>query len=279
MRYWCVIGFFVIVWLNVSTFQTIAFAEYFPKSNECSYENATPIKITNIDDHGVFTLEDERRLKLADLFFPLDEEKGAVSAQTLSQIRQMTKGRETRIVTSGPTDRYGREPAFLFVKKGGGEPHLAQEALIRSHAAVYMPEPQLRKTFASHCDFDRIRAELIVMTPKEPTFGLGRRAGIAPVLSANSPKLWDLEGEFVIVRGVVSEVRRTRRGVSINFGDDWKKDFTAYFSPLVSKTFESNVNLNSNLTGQQVKLRGFLDLYYGPSMRIDHLTQMEMLSE
>ena len=279
MRFWCAIGFFAVVWLSVSAFQTSVLANQPLNSTECSFEKATPTKIINIDDHGVFTLKDGQRLKLADLFFPLDKETGTLSSQTLLQIRQMIKGQETRILTSGPRDRYSREPAFLFIKKESGPPHLVQETLVRSGAAVYMPDPQLRKTFASHCDFDRIRAELIVMTPKEPTFGLGRRAGIAPVLSANSPKLWDLEGEFVIVRGVVSEVRRTRRGVSINFGDDWKKDFTAYFSPLVSKTFESNVNLNSNLTGQQVKLRGFLDLYYGPSMRIDHLTQMEMLSE
>ena len=279
MRYWWTIGFFTVVWLSVSVFQTVVFADEFLKPNECSYENATLVKITKIDDQGTFTLEDGRRLKLADLFFPLNEETGALSAQILSQIRQMTKGQKTRILTSGPTDRYGREPAFLFIKKGSGEPHLVQKALIRSHVAVYMPEPQLRKTFASHCDFDRIRAELIVITPKEPTFGSGRPTGITSVLSANSQQLWGLEGEFVIVRGVVSGVRRTRRGISINFGDDWKRDFTAYLSPLVSKTFENNVNLNSNLTGQQVKLRGFLDLYYGPSMRIDHLTQMEMLSE
>ena len=279
MRCWCAIGFFAVVWLSVFAFQTSALANEPLNATECSFENATPTKIINIDDHGVFTLKDGQRLKLADLFFPLDTETGMLSPQTLLQIRQMTKGQETRILISGPRDRYGREPAFLFIKKESEPPHLVQEVLVRSGAAVYMPDPQLRKTFASHCDFDRIRAELIVMTSKEPTFGSGKRTGITSVLSANSPKLWGLEGEFVIVRGVVSEVRRTRRGVSINFGDDWKRDFTAYLSPLVSKTFENNVNLNSNLTGQQVKLRGFLDLYYGPSMRIDHLTQMEMLSE
>ena len=279
MRCWCAIGFFAVVWSSVLAFQASALASEPLNGNECSFENATPTKLINIDDHGVFTLKDGQRLKLADLFFPLDEETGMLSPQTLLQMRQMIKGQETRILISGTADRYGREPAFLFIKKGREEPHLIQETLIRSGAAVYMPDPQLRKTFASHCDFDRIRAGLIVMTPKEPTFWSGRRAGITPVLSANSQRLWGLEGEFVIVRGVVSEVRRTRRGISINFGDDWKRDFTAYLSPLVSKTFENNVNLNSNLVGQQVKLRGFLDLYYGPSMRIDHLTQMEMLSE
>ena len=279
MRCWCVIGCVTFVWLSISIFQTAVLADELLKPNECSYENATSTKIINIDDRGVLFLEDERRLKLADLFFPLNKETGALSPQTLSQIRQMIAGQETRILTSGPMDRYGREPAFLFIKKGNEAPHLVQEKLIRSQAAVYMPDPQLRKTFASHCDFDRIRAELIEMTPKEPTLGSGRPAGIASILSANSQQLWGLEGEFVIVRGIVREVRRTRRGISINFGDDWKNDFTAYFSPLVSKTFENSVNLNSNLTGQQVQLRGFLDLYYGPSMRIDHLTQMEMLSE
>ncbi|MEP3629660.1 MAG: hypothetical protein ABJN04_06635 [Hyphomicrobiales bacterium] len=247
--------------------------------SECSFENATPVTITKIDDHGVLFLGDARRLKLADLFFPLNKETGTLSSQTLAKMRRMIVGHEIRILASGPADRYGREPVFLYAKDASEEPNLAQEALIRSRSAAYMPNPQLRKTFVSNCEFDQIKVDLIAIAPKEPTFGSVRQAGIVPVLSANSQRLWGLEGEFVIIQGTVTEVRRTKRGISINFGDNWKKDFTAYLSPLVSKTFENSVNFNSNLVGQQVQLRGFLDLYYGPSMRIDHLTQMEMLSE
>jgi len=184
MRCWCAIVFVAVVWLSVSTVQTVVFADDVQKPHECSYENATPIKITNIDDYGALHLKDERRLRLADLFFPLNKETGALSPQTLSHIRQMAKGQETRILTSGPVDRYGREPAFLFIKRGDGEPHLVQEALLRSQAAVYMPDPQLRKIFESRCDFDRIRAELIEITPKEPTFGSGRSAGITSLFEA-----------------------------------------------------------------------------------------------
>lgn len=279
MRCWCAIGFFAVVWLSISVFQTSALTNEPLNATECSFEKAAPTKIVNIDEHGVLTLKDERRLKLADLFFPLDKETGTLSSQTLLQMRQMIKGQETRILTSGPADRYGREPVYLYAQKTDGQPYLVQKELIRSGAAIYMPDPQLRKIFASDCDVYQIKTELIAIAPKEPTFEVRREGGFLSVLSANNQRLWGLEGEFVIVRGVVTEVRRTKRGVSINFGDDWKKDFTAYLSPLVSKSFEDNTNLNSNLVGQQVQLRGFLDLYYGPSMRIDHLTQMEMLSE
>lgn len=279
MRYWCVIGLFVGVWLSVFAFQTTLFANDVIKPNECSFENATPINITNIDDHGILFLDNGRRLKLADLFFPLNKETGTLSPQTLLKMRQMTLGHATRILMSGPMDRYGREPALIYVQNGDGETYLAQKAFIGSGAAVYMPDPQLRKTFVSNCDFYQIRSDLIAIAPKEPTFEVERRVGFAPILSVKSQRLWDLEGEFVIVQGAITEVRRTKRGISINFDDDWRKDFTAYLSPLVSKSFEDNKKLNSNLVGQQVRLRGFLDLYYGPSMRIDHLTQMEMLSE
>ena len=276
---WCVIGLFVVSWWSISISQTSPLADETLKSSECSFENATPVTITKIDDHGVLFLDDARRLKFADVFFPLNKETGTLSSQTLLGMRQMIAGQEIRILASGPTDRYGREPVFLYAKNASAEPNLAQETLIRSQSAAYMPDPQLRKTFVSNCEFDQIKTDLIAIASKKPTFGSGRRAGIAPVLSANSQRLWGLEGEFVIIQGTGTEVRRTKRGISINFGDDWKKDFTAYLSPLVSKTFENNANLNSNLTGQQVQLRGFLDLYYGPSMRIDYLTQMEMLSE
>ena len=264
MRCWCVIGLYVVSWLSVSTFQANLLADEVLKSNECTYENATPVTITKIDDHGVLFLDDARRLKLADLFFPLNKETGTLSPQTLLQLRQMTKGQEIRILASGPTDRYGREPVFLYAQNADEKPNLAQEALIRSQSAAYMPDPQFRKTFVSNCVFDQIKVDLIAIASKEPTFGSGRRTGVVPVLSANSQRLWGLEGEFVIVQGIVTEVRRTKRGISINFGDDWKKDFTAYLSPLVSKTFENNVKLNSNLQGQQVQ---FCLLYTSPSPR------------
>ncbi|MEP1442881.1 MAG: hypothetical protein ABJK39_07715 [Hyphomicrobiales bacterium] len=270
---------FGFVWLSGLAFQKGAMADDVLQVNECSFDKATPTKITHIDDYGVVSLENGPRVKLADLFFPLNKDTGTLSPQTILQIKQMLKGQGTRALISGPADRYGRAPAFLYVKNPTGEPYLVQQALIRSNAAVYMPEPQLKKTFVSNCEFDQIRAELIAIPPKELTFRKIKRVGFAPIFSAKSQNLWGLEGEFVIVQGVVTEVRRTKRGISINFGDDWKNDFTAYLSPLVSKSFDSRKIMNSNLTGQQVQLRGFLDLYYGPSMRIDHLTQLEMLSE
>ena len=279
MRCRCVIGLFGIVWLSGFAFQQGAMADDTLQVSECSFDKATPVKIVNIDDYGGVSLENGQRVKLADLFFPLSKETGALPSKTFLQMKKMLKGQKIRALMSGPADRYGREPAFLYGKNATGEPYLVQTELIRSSAAVYMPEPQLRKIFVSNCEFDQIKAQLIAIAPKEPTFGKRKRVGFAPVFSAKSQRLWGLEGEFVIVQGVVTEVRRTKRGVSINFGDDWKKDFTAYLSPLVSKTFENNKKLNSNLTGQRIQLRGFLDLYYGPSMRIDHLMQLEMLSE
>jgi len=257
--------------------QVVVFANETAKASSCTFEQAVPATIVDIDNFGVLTLSDKRRLKLADLFFPLNKEAGKISAETLLQMRQMVKGQATRILTSGPADRYGREPVFLYAQNTEGQPYLVQKALIRSGAAVYMPDPQLRKIFVSDCDVYQIKTELIAITPKELTFASGGRVGFAPILSANSQRLWSLEGEFVIVQGIVTDVRRTRRGISINFGDDWKEDFTAYFSSLVSKSFQDDEKLNSNLSGQKVQVRGFLDLYYGPSMRIDHLTQLEML--
>jgi len=271
--------FFITILLVFGFWQNDAFAK--PKSNtaHCVLADALPQLVASIDDYGVFNLEGGARAKLADVFFPLDPLSGAFLPETLAQIKTLVSQRPVYHMPIGPKDRYQRQPSYMFIVDRTGRVSSLQTILVRNQRAHFMPDPQLKKNFATSCDVVTLRHELLEIEQKTYKNNKESTPHQVPVHKAQSQKLWSLEGEFVIVRGSVTEVRTTKRGVSINFGDDWKKDFTAYLSPLVSQSFKDQKKMNSNLVGQRIQLRGFLDLYYGPSMRIDHLMQMEMLSE
>ncbi|MEO1067340.1 MAG: hypothetical protein AAFW47_08170, partial [Pseudomonadota bacterium] len=102
---------------------------------------------------------------------------------------------------------------------------------------------------------------------------------ISVVYESTDPLLWRKEGDFAIIEGVITSTRSFKRVGLLNFGDDWKRDFTAALKKSIKSDFEQKFGTLDTLSGRRVRVRGFLDLYNGPSMRIDHAAQMEFLTE
>lgn len=250
-----------------------------PLEAHCQLQDATQREVTSVDAFGVISMMDGTALKLADLFVPLDPETGKFPPRTLMRLRQMTKGAHAHIVTIGGLDRYGTHKAFVFLRQPQGDVVLLQERLIVEQLAVYMPGPAPKKPISTDCDLFALQMGLLELDQKHTISNQTKREDLVSVYTAENQRLWDLEGEFTIVRGTVTNMRKTRNGISLNFGDDWKRDFTAYLSVSVSKELEDRHDKNFNLVGQRIQMRGFMDLYYGPAMRIDHLLQMEILSK
>lgn len=262
-----------------SVLPTKAWASQVPLQAHCRFEEKPPKKIASIDDFGVVQFEDESALKLADLFVPLDDKTGKFLPSTLKRLRQLTVGASAQVVVIGEADRYGKQHAFIFLYRDQNVLELLQEKLILEELAVYMPRPASKKTLSTDCDLFALQMGLRALDGKHTLSFNRKRGDLVSTYSARSRRLWDLEGEFTLVRGTVTDMRQTRRGISLNFGDNWKRDFTAYLSVSVSKELENSHGKNLDLVGQRMQLRGFMDLYYGPAMRIDHLMQMEMLSK
>jgi hypothetical protein len=90
----------------------------------------------------------------------------------------------------------------------------------------------------------------------------------------NEAALLDAVETFQLVEGRVREVSEVGRRIYLNFGGDWRKDFTLTIEAGDRSRFADDL---SGLEGRQVRVRGWLRDFNGPAIRLTHPEQLEVL--
>ena len=81
-------------------------------------------------------------------------------------------------------------------------------------------------------------------------------------------------GERQLIEGRVRRVSDNDRYVYLNFGSDWRTDFTIRLDRKMIDTAGFDI---SRLAGTRLRARGVLQESRGPLMDIMHLQQIELL--
>ena len=103
--------------------------------------------------------------------------------------------------------------------------------------------------------------------------------------------LWSMEGlgiqdagrvratpaRYAVVQGTVAGVRAGDPWTYLNFGDDWRRDFTVRMSPAVAKLVKRAGSDPAKLGGQRLRVRGWLLDINGPMIEIVGPGQLEVL--
>ncbi|MEE9139293.1 MAG: thermonuclease family protein [Alphaproteobacteria bacterium] len=84
---------------------------------------------------------------------------------------------------------------------------------------------------------------------------------------------------FQLVEGRVRAAAVVRRRGYLNFGEDWRSDFTISISPKARRLFEAEGMDIEGLAGRRVRVRGWLKSYNGPMIEATHPEQVEVLDE
>ena len=84
---------------------------------------------------------------------------------------------------------------------------------------------------------------------------------------------------FELIEGEVVSIGRTDRTVYLNFGQSWSIDFTVTIAAAEAALIKAENSPFDNLIGNRVRVRGWLDQWDGPWIRVDHAEQIELLSE
>ena len=198
------------------------------------------------------TLADGRVVRLADVRpVPMREERPPREGVTGS-------ARLLPVTGAGP-DRYGRILGDV-VPDATGE-SLSIALLERGLAFV---DPAVMQ---EGCHDDLLAAERRAEAARR-----GVWAGADRVLSASHEGLTGRVGEYVIVEGTVDRVGGTRRTVYLNFGPDWRTDFTALVRRRGSGRWAAALD---RLEGRRVRIRGVLEAWNGGLIRIEHPAQVE----
>jgi hypothetical protein len=98
--------------------------------------------------------------------------------------------------------------------------------------------------------------------------------------------LFRLEQSYEIVEGEVANVAEIRGRTYINFGTNWRRDFTIFisernagnFSPGSGEAAASEGGMAS-WAGKRIRVRGWLKNFNGPSISVTHPEQIEMLGQ
>ncbi|MBJ3777749.1 thermonuclease family protein [Acuticoccus mangrovi] len=196
----------------------------------------------------VVTLDDGRAVRLADVRVV----EGAEPPVGLD-------GREALLRPLPELDRYGRTVGDIVLKDTTAS--LSASLVARGLAfvdPVAMSEQCLSVLFAAE---RRAEAE---------SRGLWAQAGT--VVPAGTPNLVDQAGRYVIVDGTVESVGETKRTIYLNFGGDYRTDFTALVRRNDARGWGDGLTA---LKGARVRIRGVLEAWNGGLIRIEHPAQIE----
>lgn len=190
--------------------------------------------------------------------WPLAEESKTV-------LEELTQGKTLTLAFGGqPMDRHGRLLAQLYDSEGTW----IQGALLERGLARVYTFPDNRK----------LAAEMLALESR----ARAAKAGIwgDPFYAVRTPEEAAAEiGTFQLVEGTVKDAATVRARSYLNFGDDWKTDFTIVVGTSVRKMLaKSGIDIIS-LKGRRVRVRGWLDSYNGPMIELTHPEQIEVLDQ
>ena len=183
------------------------------------------------------------------------EARDALAALVLDEVVALSYGGQRR-------DRYDRALAHLHLDDG----RWVQGALLRDGwARVY--------------SFRDNRAAVAEMLELERQARAGRR-GIWRLdwYRVRTPEeTADDVGSFQLVEGRVRAVALVRGRLYLNYGDDWRTDFTVTVAPRDLKRFARAGFPYAELEGHRIRARGWLKSFNGPMLEATHPEQLELI--
>lgn len=186
-----------------------------------------------------------------------------LAAEARAALTALSRNREVRLDYPGQRyDRWGRLLAHLYV----GDTWLQREMLLRGLARVYT-FPDNRSRAAALYDAERAAR--------------AARRGIWALDWYRIVRAEDTDrhiGTFQLVEGTVVSAAIARGRGYLNFGADWRTDFTVSISPKHMKLFRAaRVDVKS-LPSRQLRVRGWLVRRNGAMISVSHPEQIEFLT-
>jgi endonuclease YncB( thermonuclease family) len=226
----------------------------------CSLTPQGDGRVNAIIDARTFRMDDGREVRLAGIETVTSDGGAALSALVAG--RSVTLHGET-----DAPDRYGRQPAFVFVEQASTS---VQNQLLAQGDAL---------TSGTVAD-KACAAELAAAEAAARRASRGIWADSAAIKNAESPgDILTRIGQFTVVEGKVLSVRQAGAVTYINFGRRWTRDFAVTISRRVMQAFEAaGISLKS-LENKRIRVRGWIEARGGPRIEALRVGQIEMAGE
>ncbi|AMW34181.1 hypothetical protein HEQ62_06345 [Haematospirillum jordaniae] len=169
---------------------------------------------------------------------------------TLPYLRTLLDGERVCISASPPLpDRHGRLSGPVYRERDG---LWVQEQLVLSGLAFVVPTPSAGESARKLLD----RESETRMKDREqwPQTKILRQADAVGQ---------DDQGTFRIVEGTVRRTTRTTKGAYLDFGADWRTDFSVFLPMATTRQLERAGVTLGELSGRNVQIRGYIERHAG----------------
>lgn len=236
---------------------------------ETGLEEGQTVRVVSVTDGDTLALDNGVVVRLVGIQAPkLPLGRPGFKAWPLADesktaLEELSLGRRVTLYYGGRRqDRYGRALAHLYRDDGLW---IQGEMLSRGLARVYSFRDN-RAVVPQMLDREAAARAAKIGVWREPFYTV-RQAG-----SATIPI-----DRFELVEGRVVDVATVRNRTYLNFGDNWREDFTLVVTSRVKRLFERDgIDLNS-FKGRSIRARGWIKSYNGPMIEITHPEQIEVL--
>ncbi|WP_019961140.1 thermonuclease family protein [Woodsholea maritima] len=209
-------------------------------------------------------------IRLAEIDRPRQEPWASLAE---ARLRDLLSLGEARLIYAGRSeDRYGRQIAHVHVDTGH-EIVWVQSVLVEEGLALVRSYPE-----------NRAQTEhLLEIEARARRLGRGAWAdegGCFTIAEPDPNGLAQSLDSFQIVEGRVIEATRARSGdIYLNFGTDWRTDFTVKIPEDAVARFDDAALKAEHLGGAHIRVRGWLKNENGPMIELDHPEALELLDE
>ena len=218
--------------------------------------------VADVSALGDLRLASDSRVHLADIILPESQvwhEKAIARLKDLISIAVMAE-------TGASADRWGRYRAKVVTAKTGND--LAEELLRNGLALVDAGES------SQLCNPSLLAVEQTARTAK---IGIWSDKESRPIAAENVMELLRHVGRFTLVEGRVRTVGERGNRTYLNFGKDWKTDFTVTISKQIWTDMKRNGIDTDRLKGSMIRVRGVIREWQGPSLDIAAWETLEVI--
>jgi endonuclease YncB( thermonuclease family) len=242
------------------------------KAEACTLHAGPARSVVRVIDAETVLLDDHQEVRLIGALAPRSPDFSPTAAPwppeeaAIAALKSLVQGRSVSIATSGRArDRYGRQLAHLFVEDGGERIWVQGEMLAAGHARAY----GLPGSYA--CMRELMAHERVA---RDEYAGLWSSAAYAVRSARATRNLLRRRNSYEIVAGTVAKVAPTKARTYVNFGSDWRRDFTAGIEARVLRANPGLTQMLAGLEGKRVEVRGWIQYRNGPYIDIEDPSQI-----
>ncbi len=241
----------------------------FPLTAPAALERDGAARVIEIVDGDTLVLEDGREVRLVGIQAPKlplgrpnfkawplgDDAKAALAALALDKVVTLSYGGRR-------VDRYKRQLAHLHDSAG----NWIQAELLRQGMARVYSFADNRAVVGELLSFEQEAREARRGVWRHPFYYVRDAMDLAGAI-----------GGFHVVEGTVQAVATVRNWTYLNFGDDWRTDFTVSIGTRARRLFPDSMLDAGNLEGRHIRVRGWVQSRNGPMIEATHPEQIEII--